>query len=215
MTPPGKSTPTPAQTGPEAAVGYELTPDDRIQSVTGAWVRFATRNGAGDALQPQAIVGRSIWEFISDGTTRELYRRLFGRVRAQGRSADIQLRCDAPDERRLLLMHVRPRPEGALAIEIDTVDRRGRTLRHVDPLAFAFGPVLRMCGWCNRVADPTGRWMELEDALLQLGLLERGALPPITHGICPECERAMTAFIDDFSAGGPGSVTLNVLEAGH
>jgi len=54
-----------------------------------------------------------------------------------------------------------------------------------------------MCGWCKRIPDSGGRWMEIEAALPRLGLLEQELLPAISHGICDECHRVMMTMAGD------------------
>lgn len=41
-------------------------------------------------------------------------------------------------------------------------------------------PLLSMCAWCRRIKDATGEWRSGRAG---------EASQPITHGICPQCER--------------------------
>jgi hypothetical protein len=52
-------------------------------------------------------------------------------------------------------------------------------------------PQQRVCGWCNRF-EVRGTWMEIEEALPQLQLMEH-ANPEVTHGICESCVDKMTS----------------------
>ena len=61
-------------------VVYVLDESDAIATVNDSWTAFARANG-GEALLPPAIIGRSVWDYIADPTTRLLYRRIFERVR--------------------------------------------------------------------------------------------------------------------------------------
>lgn len=42
------------------------------------------------------------------------------------------------------------------------------------------GSLLRMCAWCRRVRTSAGDWAAEEPV---------SSAQPITHGICPQCER--------------------------
>jgi hypothetical protein len=44
-----------------------------------------------------------------------------------------------------------------------------------------------MCSWCKQVRLAEAVWVEVEEALVQLGLLELESLPQITHGACQAC----------------------------
>jgi hypothetical protein len=44
-----------------------------------------------------------------------------------------------------------------------------------------------MCSWCKQVRLAEAVWVEVEEALVQLGLLELESLPQITLGACQAC----------------------------
>ena len=54
----------------------------------------------------------------------------------------------------------------------------------------------KACSWCKRL-EYGPEWLEVEAAIVPLGLFEDDAPPPeITHGICPDCAREMHALLD-------------------
>ena len=55
--------------------------------------------------------------------------------------------------------------------------------------------MVRVCGWCNRF-DAAGEWVELEDALPRLRLLEYPDARMLTHGICEACLTRMTGALE-------------------
>lgn len=158
-----------------------------------AWDRFAAAN-AGRSVTSDRILQRSLWDYITDETTRELYRQILKQIR-EGRTVRFTLRCDSPDCRRLLQMDV-GRGAG------NTVEFRTRTLSEEsrDPIDLptaqqgASGELIRTCGWCKKLFVD-GAWLEIEPALQSLELFERSALPKLTHGICEPCyERIQSTF---------------------
>jgi hypothetical protein len=44
-----------------------------------------------------------------------------------------------------------------------------------------------MCSWCQRVRV-SGRWVQVEEAVVLLDLMSRTTIPAITHGICEDCQ---------------------------
>jgi hypothetical protein len=181
-------------------VRYAIDADDNICFVDGGWAQFAETNDGLELLQA-SIIGKPLWNYISDETTRSLYQQMVARVR-EGRSAQFSLRCDGPDCRRLLEMTISAGANG-------TVEFATRTLRldHRAPVALLSRQVprssdlLRVCAWCNRVdaGSGTGQWVEVEDAIDSLRLFELPLPPQLTHGICETCFAAMSKTIQNLN----------------
>ena len=176
-------------------IHYRLNDRDEIVFVNEAWNAFASAN-SGEHLTAPHVLGRPLWEFIVDRTTRALYKDILARVRS-GRSVRFRLRCDSPEYRRLLEMEVSHGLD-------DVTDFRVRTLsqnaRERQPLLDTDRPhseeLLRVCGWCRKV-HAGGRWVEVEEAVSLLGLFVRPLLPDVTHGICEDCYERMVATISE------------------
>jgi hypothetical protein len=171
-------------------VTYRINDRDHIEFVSDAWVPFATANGAPELV---AVVGRSLWDFVSEMTTRQIYQDLIARVRT-GRTASFPYRCDAPERRRF--MHMMVRPAGRRGVEFDSVTLRIEERRPiaVSRTADSAHRLLRVCSWCKRV-DVHGTWHEIEAAVELLGVFAAGAPPALTHAICSDCQARMLAEI--------------------
>lgn len=169
---------------------HRIDRDDRISFVNSAWLAFAAENGW--ATTASQVLGSPLLAYISDTETRHLYRLLIDRTRDTGHPARILYRCDSPDCRRFMEMRIRNEAS-------DDLEFRSRVLRlehrdHVNVLDPSFrkrsSDILTVCSWCKAVfAD--GAWSEVEEALLQTGILPEAALPQICHGICPTCRDAL------------------------
>jgi hypothetical protein len=177
----------------ESRVRYAIDVENKISFVDEGWCRFAEANHA-EELMPPAILGQSLWDHITDATTRTLYQQVVARVR-QGKSAVFTLRCDGPSCRRLLEMTVRASSDGS--VEFET---RARWVEDREPVALLSQKmtrstdVVRMCAWCNRVDVGFGSndWVEVEDATERLQLFEFERMPWLTHAICEACLASMT-----------------------
>jgi hypothetical protein len=182
-------------------VSYTIDRDDRIHSVSDAWVAFALANN-GEHLLPPAILGRELWQMVSDLTTRHVYQVLLRNVRAGTGAVGFQFRCDSPAERRLLSMHMTLRSDDQVEFETALVRDQPRVpLPMLDPSVPRSGELLRICAWCMRVPVSEGRWAELEDAIREMRLFERPMPPPLTHGMCPRCHDNVMGLFDS----GPGN----------
>lgn len=176
-------------------IEYRIDASDRITYVNSTWDAFAdANNGAG--ARASEVVGRSLWDFITDVSTREIYRQALARIRA-GVDLQFSFRCDAPECARLLEMTIsRADESGSVAFwtrEISETRREIAWTSQGDGSAPA-EELLRVCGWCNRV-DVHGEWMELEDAVPRLKLMEFPEARMITHGICESCLKTMMAEV--------------------
>jgi len=185
---------------------YRIDAADRLTAVSEAWDAFANDNNGADATAA-SVLGRPLWDFISDATTIELYRQVLARIR-EGKAMTYSFRCDSPDCRRLLEMRIRRVDHtGAVEFRTETLSSGPRALPPVSQGDGSVGAeqeeLIRMCGWCNRV-DVEGEWLEVEEALPRLPLLEYPALPMLTHGICETCLVKMTEELAGVGGGNDG-----------
>lgn len=173
-----------------SALSYELDREDRVVQVSPNWEAFASSNDAPE-LTSSKVVGRPLWDFITDLETRHLYVLLLAQVR-RGSTLRLPLRCDAPARRRFLLLTLSPLLAGGVRLESQVVREEERP---AEPLLARTTPrstaLLRMCSWCQRVAVNDTVWTELEEAVARLDLFGRLPLPHISHGVCPRCSASV------------------------
>src|SRR6185436_13937110 len=103
---------------------YRLDDRDEIVFVNDDWSVFANAND-GEHLIPSQVIGRSLWDFITDSTTRQLYRYVVKRVR-QGRAIEFTFRCDSPSCQRLLQMRVARCVNGELEFRTRSLSQQPR-----------------------------------------------------------------------------------------
>jgi signal transduction histidine kinase len=88
---------------------YTTDLEGRITSANRAWSRFARANGAPPLAVEGAVVGRSIFDAISDPAAREQIERTLTILRT-GRAPAVrwEFPCNSPDQERIFLMQVTP-----------------------------------------------------------------------------------------------------------
>lgn len=182
-------TPTPAD-----LLTYQIDGVDRITSVSGSWDLFAAANDGG--TRATDVVGHSLWEFVAHDTTRHVYRDLIARVRG-GRRVAFSYRCDSPTRRRFMRMTLSPGSDGTVTFDSQVVrtEPREAPALTISPDAQT-GELLRVCGWCKRVAVGDDEWVEVEIAVERLGLMTGHSTVAVTHGMCPECYTRVMAEVD-------------------
>lgn len=185
-----------AQSGPdEDSLRYRIDRDYLIVSVAGNWNAFAVEN-EGPELAGDSVVGRPLWNFITDPSTREIYRQLVDRA-FEGRPAQFDIRCDGPETRRCAQVSIYPADDGSVEFEVMTTRTEPRPpqelLRRGNSSPTG---LITSCSWCNRIKTRRDEWDEIEDAIKKLHFFELEYLPAVHHGICPDCSRQMNAICD-------------------
>lgn len=172
---------------------YRLDDRDHIVFLNDEWDRFAAAN-SGEGVTSPRVLHRSLWEFVTDINTREIYRHALARSRG-GRTLHFCFRCDSPTRRRLLEMTIGRGPDETTEIRTHTLSEEDRPAQ---PLLEATVPrsddLVRMCGWCKKVFVGDS-WEEVEEAVSRLGLFERPVMPGVTHGICEPCYEKMMELL--------------------
>ncbi len=173
-------------------VRYRISAEDRLIEVNDGWSTFARANGG--SLLRTTVIGRPIWQFISDPTTVYLYQSMVHRVRQTGTPTRFCFRCDGPARRRLLSMQISHTAAGAVEFAVDPVREDGRpALLLLDAASPRGDRMLTMCGWCARARISDARWVELDVAVRDLGLFREPPLPRLSHGICSSCAEQVIA----------------------
>ena len=165
----------------DATISYRIDRGDIIVWVNDTWNRFAHDNGWDEA---GSVLGRPIWESVGGRETQLIWRELLERAR-RGVAIQVPFRCDAPAVRRYLRLAITPAAAGEVSFS-STTDR----VIQRNPIAllsshYAEGESIRCCSWCKRF--DVGGWVEVEEAVERLGLLEQDTRP-VTHAMCAECE---------------------------
>jgi len=183
----------------DAGVRYRINDQNEIVFVDETWDWFAEAND-GAEIVASSVLGRNLWDFISDGATRQLYRQMVARVR-EGGQAQFKLRCDGPTCRRHLEMKIRATKTGHIEFVTQILKVEDRppipmlakgTPRSTD--------LIRACSWCNRIHVDSGEWMEVEAAVEHLQIFEDGQIPQISHGMCEVCYVSISSTLDEIEA---------------
>jgi hypothetical protein len=167
-------------------ISYVVDAKDRFVAVSPEWLDFAVKND-GEELLPDNVLGHSLWNFIVDDPTRELYQAILERVRS-GRPLELVIRCDAPERRRLIEMIITGQPDGT--VEFKTVLLASKP-REVQRLFAKSTPRnsrhIMVCSWCDLVNVDVDKWFEVEAAMEYLHLSDAVELPRIEPIVCAIC----------------------------
>lgn len=172
---------------------YRVASDLRIVWTSANWDSFARENGAPE-LAGGAVLGRSLWDFVEGSQTRAVYEVLLERVRDSGAEVTLPFRCDSPGVRRFMELRM-TRPEDAeveLVAELIREETRA-PVSLLDSGCPRAGDPIRICSFCKCVESRNGAWLEVEEAVEELGLEARTSLPPLLQAVCPACSEAAAA----------------------
>jgi hypothetical protein len=174
------------------SLSYAIDEHDHLVRVDEGYYRFAEENGWPEA---GTSLGRSLWDYVAGHELRKLQRLLVRRVRDGAGDVELPFRCDGPDVRREMNIRIVARPGGRavlFAARLRSAEAWDAPQPLLDPSAPRAGEPLLMCGWCDRF-EVDGAWVEVEVAARRLELFNRPKLPPLSHGVCPECSELLLA----------------------
>jgi hypothetical protein len=179
---------------------YRVDATDVIVWVNELWLAFARENGAA-GLTEDAVLGRSLWDFVSGDEICRLYLEIHARVRLTGTAVILPFRCDSPTLQRHMRLSVTREDAGQLVYECLVVRTVPQcylgVLDSEPPRSNAF---LTMCSCCKRaLLEPLG-WLALEDVSVRLRLFEAQKVPSLRHAVCPECATMARNATNDGSA---------------
>ncbi len=145
-------------------ISYRITSRDEIIFINDEWFQFALANN-GSSLTRENVLYRSLCDFISDDKVKYLYQEILRRVNA-GHSLKFNLRCDAPDIRRLIEMEITPQKDGEVQFDSRTIWIQSR----MPAIIFKNNTpptdnLLIVCSWCNKIETEDGNWQEVEQAI--------------------------------------------------
>lgn len=173
-------------------LSYRIDEADDIIFVSDGWSAFALANSAPE-LVAEKVLHRKLWDFISDETTRDVYRQLVKKVRG-GRSVNFYSRCDSPDTRRFLAMTITLQEDKNIQFDTRMINSEKRVYQNVFQKDARRGnSIIVVCSWCNKVETDGGRWREIEDAVANLKIFESENIPQMSHGMCASCYKSVTA----------------------
>jgi hypothetical protein len=171
---------------------YRVDQQDTLTWVDTWWLAFARENGATDLTQ-ESVLGRLLWDFVEGRETRRLFEAIHQRVRSSGQAVILPFRCDSPLLKRLMRLTVSSEPAGQLLYESVLVRVEPRLpLRLLDPQQPRSEAVLTLCSCCLKTLIENTGWLELEEAVAMLHLLEQEPVPQLRYTICAECRLSMS-----------------------
>ncbi|HEY5552803.1 MAG TPA: hypothetical protein VIK52_13000 [Opitutaceae bacterium] len=173
---------------------YYLNEGDEIVTVNSAWNRFARENGCPGALAP-GVQWRPLWDFINDGTTSLLCRRLIRRTRERG-MVDFCFRCDAPETIRLARMRMRRQRGGLVEICVRMVGTVARRALPIEVAGRDSAGHAQWCSWCQRIEVAPGEWFVAEDAIREMASASWRYPIRVRPGSCPDCVARMITIAD-------------------
>lgn len=130
---------------------YTIDSVDRIVFVNPTWLVFV-RAEEGIAAARNGYIGRPVWELLGEGGVRLLWEVLYRRVRAIGAPVFVPMRVDAPDERRLVDIELRPLADRSIQHICERVWSEARpAVALLDPAWPRDERTLRCCSWRQRI----------------------------------------------------------------
>lgn len=172
------------------SVSYCVDARDVITAVGGDWDRFASENG-GVGLDPSAVVGTSLMDFVQGTEVRWMIRSLLDFTRSRAAPFQMVYRCDSADAKQSFRMILKPQRDGSIGLIHQDVGVKLRerpiARRHVP---HATARALPVCGVCAAIRVHSRWWRE--DEAHERGIIADADRVTVTAGLCGDC-REMVA----------------------
>lgn len=177
---------------------YLVDNNDRIVAVSSNWSRFAKDNHA-HFLGAGQLIGRPLFKHLADKETKFLYKSLLSKCRGKpGTNIRFKFRCDSPELRRFMEMHMNHKGSGLVEFTSTILRKEKRTrVEFMDPSIPRSQNSIQVCSWCKCLGID-GQWMEVEEAINGSDLFDSYPLPQINHCTCPDCYLGIMQSMDTF-----------------
>jgi|GEM_PF-379215 len=177
---------------------YRLDNKDRISYVSPNWDNFVIENDGPDDLLSANVLNKTIWLFISDSETSQIYTAILEKVRKFRKSFKINIRCDAPSIVRYIDISINPLDNENVEFNCVTIRTQPRPPVFILDRKFPrTQELIKMCSYCKAI-KVGNIWLDTEEAVVKLNLFSKEYLPAISHGICSSCyEKFMKELNDD------------------
>ncbi len=165
---------------------YRINKNDLIVFVNDAWGSFALENDAPE-ITAEKILYRSLWDFIDDETTRQLYKGILHAVRG-GKFLQFNFNCDSASEIRLMEMTVSAEKDDGVQFQTRILQAKGRTEQKIlNRNTQRTDELILICSWCKAIDIGNQEWKVLDEAISMLELFKQNKLPELSHGMCQSC----------------------------
>lgn len=169
---------------PEDTVELTVNSANLIVSVNPAWDAFACNNGAPHLARGTAL-GSSLLDAVSGKASKNFTLALLDLARRRDDEIQFEYRCDSPQVRRYMRLHLRGLQDGSVHFRHEHLHSEA----FEQPVLFrtaaqrARDTTIR-CSLCNHVRHE-GLWKLPEFVAAQIF---SGQPVPVIYGICPSCQ---------------------------
>jgi hypothetical protein len=176
----------------QTTIVYRIDSNNRIIEMDENWDRFALANDSPHLVRDR-IVRKPLFELISDPLSRHLYQLLIERIKHTGKPISFNFRCDSPDRRRYMRMEMSYQDTcDGISFKSTTEREESRdSVELLSPQASRSDELVIICSWCKRIKIDDEEWEEIEQGVQRLGLFDADELPQLSHGMCPDCNKAI------------------------
>lgn len=166
---------------------YQIDENNKIIYVSDNWEKFAKENNADENILPSNVIGKSIFDFISDRESKTIYEMIINSIRLKKTDVKIPINCDSPNLRRFIEITIKGLPNNHIefASEIQHIVER-ESCEILDENTERCEEAIRICSFCKKIPIEN-EWLDAECAVSVLKVFRNSKMPMLTHSICPKC----------------------------
>jgi hypothetical protein len=177
---------------------YVIDHNNRIISVSDNWTDFAKENNASPEVIPPDVLGKSLFDFIPDMETADIYRTIIEAVREKKTQIKIPINCDSPELRRSIEVGIHWQEDGSIEFisEIVKIEER-EPVTVLDPTSpRSFDRFLNICSFCKKIQTGVDEYQETGQAMRSLNIFDKKKMPMLHQLVCPSCVDEITDRIE-------------------
>jgi len=168
-------------------VSYRINRHNIIVDAFNDWNKAATAGRAGVLTDLQNVIGKNLFLYLQDDTTRMYYSTIFQKCRLLQKSHLLEYRCDSPTHMRFMKMEVIPYPNNDIVFNNYLIREEPFSYRvniHVNQNTVGTEFNVR-CSICNRLKlDGNNEWVSPESMAKEK---EQNIF--VIHSVCLDCQK--------------------------
>ncbi|NMC67331.1 MAG: hypothetical protein GYA61_03800 [Spirochaetales bacterium] len=148
-----------------------------------------------NVIYDKNLLGLNYFDFADDLTLIKILKDIFKKVREKRKIFITTYRCDNEKNMRLFELEIIPLNNGILKLIHKLIKETNRSIE-LD-LEKRSSELFYLCAWCNRI-KVGDNFIEIDDAVNKLKMLEYNYLPKFSHCMCEECKEKLLNEMEDF-----------------
>ena len=142
------------------------------------------------------LIGLNYFDFADDQMLIKILKEIFIKVRKKNKTFVTTYRCDNEQSIRLFTLEIIPLDSGKIRLIHRLKNETNREIKL--NLEKRSDKIYYLCAWCNKIKVGDS-FVEIDDAVNKLKILEYNYLPKFSHIMCNDCKDKLLKETEDLN----------------